>query len=137
MHRKFVSKPCECGRSNADALWFWTSGRTPGESANVKNFLIENNTINSGRNAISLCINSVDGLYLINNKLISDTELKNTNATPVLITNSRVALIDGIDFNFKQSVDAVVTMSGCSANESNIKNITINEGNTSKPYVMY
>lgn len=113
------------------------AGRTPGESANVKNFLIENNTINSGRNAISLCINSVDGLYLINNKLISDTTLKNTNATPVLITNSRVALIDGIDFNFKQSVDAVVTMSGCSANESNIKNITINEGNTSKPYVMY
>ena len=35
---------------------------------------IENNTINSGRNAISLCINSVDGLYLINNKLISASE---------------------------------------------------------------
>ena len=113
------------------------TGKTPGESANVKNFLIENNTIDSGRNAISLCINSVDGLYLINNKLISDKTLKNTNATPVLITNSRVAMIDGIDFNFKQSVDAVVTMSGCKVNESDIKNITINEGNTSKPYIMY
>ncbi len=55
---------------------------------------------------------------------------------PIVISNSDIALIDGVDFDFTQNVNAVITIDGCNVDENNIKNINVNSGNTAKKYVI-
>lgn len=108
---------------------------TPGSSASIEGFLMENNTIKTNVLRSAIYIKFVKGLYMINNTIISDKPLKE-GIHPVVIENSRIDLIDGINFDYVQNVDAVVTISGSKVDEANIKNININEGNTAKPYVI-
>lgn len=106
---------------------------TAGSKASIVGFLMENNTIDTNVVNSAIYIKFVKGLYMINNTIRS-TEPLESWVNPIVIENSRVDLIDGINFDYKQNVDAVVTISGSEVDEKNIKNITINQGNTAKPY---
>lgn len=97
-----------------------TSRSVMGSTASIENFLMENNVIHTNVTNRAIYINSVNGLYMLNNTLISDQPLE-TWTTPVVITNSKISMIDGLDFNYKQNVNAVITITGCDVDESNIK----------------
>lgn len=72
---------------------------------------------------------------MLNNTLRCD-EMLESNTMPVYITNSDIAMIDGIDFDYAQNVNAVVTINQCNVNTDNIKNINIKSPNTSQKYVI-
>ena len=111
------------------------AGYKSGETANVDGFLIENNVIDSGSIGTAMYISSVDGLYMLNNTLKSSVALKEGSShMPITITNSRIEMIDGINFEFAEDVDSVITIAGCEVDEANIKNINIIGDNKAKPF---
>lgn len=104
-----------------------------GEQACIDGVLIENNTIDVPSMHGSISINSVTGLYMLNNTIKADKML-NESTQPVVISNSSVKMIDGLNFDYKQNVNAVITIAACEVDESNIKNINIIGSNTAVPY---
>lgn len=113
------------------------AGYKAGETASVDGFLLEKNTIDAGKNGTAIFINSVDGLYMIDNVIKSSVPLKDTSEhLPVVITNSRIKTIDGLTFDYAQDVDAVITIAGSEADENDIKNIDIKGDNKAVPYVI-
>ena len=81
----------------------------------------------------SISVNSVTGLYMLNNTIKADKPL-NDATQPVVISNSSIKMIDGLNFEYKQNVSAVVNIIACEVDESNIKNINIIGENTAVPY---
>lgn len=106
-----------------------------GETKAIDGLLLENNSVSVKNSDSFIVINSVKDLYMINNEVKYDGELLSTTK-PIVISNSDIALIDGVDFDFTQNVDAVITIDGCNVDENNIKNINVNSGNTAKKYVI-
>ena len=106
-----------------------------GESKAIDGLLLENNSISQKNTDSFIVINSVKDLYMINNEVKYDGELL-SSTKPIVISNSDIALIDGVDFDFTQNVNAVITIDGCNVDENNIKNINVNSGNTAKKYVI-
>ncbi len=104
-----------------------------GEQKAIDGLLIENNTIDVPSINGSISINSVNDLYMLGNTIKSSGEFAN-DVIPVKISNSKIAKIDGIDFDYKQNVSSVISISGSEVDESNITNINIMGGNTAKPY---
>ena len=104
-----------------------------GEQACIDGMLIENNTIDVPSLHGSISINSVTGLYMLNNTIKADKML-NESTQPVVISNSSIKMIDGLNFDYKQNVNAVITIAACEVDESNIKNINIIGSNTAVPY---
>lgn len=104
-----------------------------GEQACIDGVLIENNTIDVPSLHGSISINSVTGLYMLNNTIKADKML-NESTQPVVISNSSIKMIDGLNFDYKQNVNAVITIAACEVDESNIKNINIIGSNTAVPY---
>ncbi len=97
----------------------------PGEAADMKGILMENNTFNTGRNSIGMRITSVDGLYMYNNKITSEMVLdKGGIISPVLIENTKIGEIDGFIFDFKRTdnVNRIFELVACE-NADAIKNI--------------
>ena len=70
---------------------------------------------------------------MLGNTIKSSDEFAN-DVIPVKISNSKIAKIDGIDFDYKQNVSSVISISGSEVDESNITNINIMGCNTAKPY---
>lgn len=111
------------------------AGYVAGETASVDGFLIEKNTIDAGKNGTAMFINSVDGLYMLDNTIKSSVPLKEgADHLPVVITNSRVKAIDGLNFDYEQNVGAIITIAGSEVDENVIKNINIIGDNTATPY---
>ncbi len=104
-----------------------------GEQAVIDGALIENNTIDVPAMEGAIRVNSVTGLYMLNNTIRCDQPL-NEGTMPIQINNSSIQLIDGLHFEYSQNVNAVVNIVACEVDESNIKNINIAGGNTAKPY---
>lgn len=104
-----------------------------GEQACIDGVLIENNTIDVPSLHGSISINFVTGLYMLNNTIKADKML-NESTQPVVISNSSIKMIDGLNFDYKQNVNAVITIAACEVDESNIKNINIIGSNTAVPY---
>ena len=104
-----------------------------GEQKAIDGMLIENNTIDVPSINGSISINSVNGLYMLSNTIKSSGEFANA-VVPVKITNSNISKIDGLDFEYKQNVSSVISISGSEVDESNITNINIMGGNTAAPY---
>lgn len=104
-----------------------------GEQACIDGVIIENNTIDVPSLHGSISINSVTGLYMLNNTIKADKML-NESTQPVVISNSSIKMIDGLNFDYKQNVNAVITIAACEVDESNIKNINIIGSNTAVPY---
>ena len=104
-----------------------------GEQACIDGMLIENNIIDVPSMHGSISINSVTGLYMLNNTIKADKML-NESTQPVVISNSSIKMIDGLNFDYKQNVNAVITIAACEVDESNIKNINIIGSNTAVPY---
>lgn len=104
-----------------------------GEQACIDGMLIENNIIDVPSLHGSISINSVTGLYMLNNTIKADKML-NESTQPVVISNSSIKMIDGLNFDYKQNVNAVITIAACEVDESNIKNINIIGSNTAVPY---
>lgn len=104
-----------------------------GEQACIDGVLIENNTIDVPGMHGSISVNSVTGLYMLNNTIKADKPL-NDATQPVVISNSSIKMIDGLNFEYKQNVSAVVNIIACEVDESNIKNINIIGENTAVPY---
>lgn len=109
--------------------WYARSG----EQKAIDGMLIENNTIDVPSINGSISINSVNGLYMLGNTIKSSGEFTNA-VVPVKITNSKIAKIDGLDFDYKQNVSSVIYISGSEVDESSITNINIMGGNTAVPY---
>ena len=112
----------------------WQTGRAENEGLLVDGFLIENNVIDSGKMDTALIVNSTDGLYLLNNKLMSSLELKNTGA-PIIIKNTKIKKIDGVECDFKTPVNSVITFDGCQYTPADITNIDILSNNATNKYV--
>lgn len=106
-----------------------------GEQACIDGVLIENNIINVPSMNGSISINSVTGLYMLNNTVKTDKML-NEATQPIAISNSSIKMIDGLNFDYKQDVNAVVNIVACEVDESNIKNINIIGDNTAVPYLI-
>lgn len=106
-----------------------------GESKAIDGLLLENNSVSVKNSDSFIVINSVKDLYMINNEVKYDGELLSTTKS-IVISNSDIALIDGVNFDFTQNVNAVITIDGCNVDENNIKNINVNSGNTAKKYVI-
>ena len=70
---------------------------------------------------------------MLNNTIKADKML-NESTQPVVISNSSIKMIDGLNFDYKQNVNAVITIAACEVDESNIKNINIIGSNTAVPY---
>lgn len=104
-----------------------------GDVAYIDGFLMENNIIDVPSPSGAMKIDSVTDLYMINNTLRSDGAVKNTTR-PVTITNSSIALIDGLNFEWKEDVKSVLSIAGCKYDESDIKNINISGEKTAEPY---
>ena len=116
------------------------TSRSNGDStASIENFLIENNTIETKIDREAIVIDHVDGLYMYNNKLINPREDGIiSSVTPIIVSYSRLADFDGLDFSYKSNVNAAVTFVGCdNVSDENVKNIKVNDGNTAKPYDNY
>lgn len=110
-------------------------GAKNGETKAIDGLLIENNSVSQKNTDSFIVINSVKDLYMINNEVKYNGELLSTTK-PIVISNSDIALIDGVNFDFTQNVNAVITIDGCNVDENNIKNINVNSGNTAKKYVI-
>lgn len=111
------------------------SDSTPiGGQPKIKDVLIENNVLKSNNPNNFIYIHSVDGLYMYNNTLISESQTMPQTNTPVIIRNSRVNTIDGVTLDFASNVENAVTLSGCEVDTADIKNIQILNGNTAQPY---
>ena len=95
--------------------------------------LIENNTIDVPSVNGSIRINSVNGLYMLNNTIKSNAEF-DRDVSPITISNSNIAQIYGVDFSYKQNVSAVINITGCEVNENDITNIKLIGENTAMPY---
>lgn len=106
-----------------------------GEDAPIEGMLIENNVFDSAVDTRVMSINSVDGLYMLNNTIRCD-KATSEKLQPIVISNSKIEMIDGITFDYPQNVNAVISIAGCKVNEENIKNIKIKDGNTAKPYTI-
>ena len=106
-----------------------------GDQAAIDGFLIENNVIDVPNLLGGMYINSVTELYMFNNTLRCDQPLTD-QTRPISITNSSIAVIDGLTLDYKQNVNAAVSIAGCKVDEDNIKNITILGENSAKPYVI-
>lgn len=104
-----------------------------GEQACIDGVLIENNTIDVPSMYGSININSVTGLYMLNNTIKADKPL-NEATQPVVISNSSIKMIDGLNFDYKQNVSAVINIVACDVDENNIKNINIIGENIAIPY---
>lgn len=104
-----------------------------GDVAYIDGFLMENNIIDVPSPAGAITIDSVTELYMINNTLRYDGEVKSTTR-PVTITNSSIALIDGLNFEWKEDVKAVLNIAGSQFEEANIKNINISDGKEAAAY---
>lgn len=113
-----------------------TSFKAPfGATAAIDGFLLENNEIDVACMLGAMNINSVENLYMINNTIKCDKPLA-SYTRPVSITNSKIALIDGLNFDYKQDVGAVITIAGCEVDESNIKNVNVISNNANKKYTI-
>ncbi len=106
-----------------------------GEDAPIEGMLIENNVSDSAVDTRVMSINSVDGLYMLNNTIRCD-KATSEKLQPIVISNSKIEMIDGITFDYPQNVKSVVSIAGCKVNEENIKNIKIKDDNTAKPYTI-
>lgn len=106
-----------------------------GDTAYIDGFLMENNIIDVPSPAGAIKIDSVTELYMLNNTLRYDGEVKSTTR-PVTITNSSIALIDGLKFEWEENVEAVLNIAGCKLNEADIKNVKIKGDNTAKIYLI-
>lgn len=116
-----------------------TSRSNGNSTASIENFLIENNTIETKIDREAIVIDHVDGLYMYNNKLINPREDGIiSSVTPIIVSYSRLADFDGLDFSYKSNVNSAVTFVGCdNVSDENVKNIKVNDGNTAKPYDNY
>lgn len=109
-------------------------GAEIGEYAGIDGVLIENNFFDVPSINGIMTINSVTGLYMLNNTIKCDKPL-NEATIPIAITNSSVMLIDGLNFDFKQNVPAIFNFVGCDIDvDNNIKNINIIGENSTKVY---
>lgn len=106
-----------------------------GEQRAIDGVLIENNTIDVSSVNGSIRINSVDGLYMLGNTIKNSGEFSSA-VKPVTISNSSIAKIDGLDFEYKQNASAVINISGSTVDENNITNINILGTNTAIPYLI-
>lgn len=106
-----------------------------GDTAAIDGFLMENNTIEFTPKNRTVSIESVKDLYMINNTLKCSEPLDD-RFMPITIVNSDIELIDGINFDYAQNVNAVVNIAGCKVDENNIKNINIIGNNTAKAYAI-
>ena len=104
-----------------------------GDQKAIDGVLIENNTIDVPSVNGSIRINSVNGLYMLNNTIKSNAEF-DRDVSPITISNSNIAQIDGVDFSYKQNVSAVINITGCEVNENDITNIKLIGENTAMPY---
>lgn len=73
-----------------------------GESKAIDGLLLENNSISQKNTDSFIVINSVKDLYMINNEVKYDGELL-SSTKPIVISNSDIAVIDGVDFDFTQN----------------------------------
>lgn len=94
--------------------------------AAIDGFLIENNVISVPNSKYVMLIKAVKDLYMLNNKIIYNKELQ-SDTIPVMIANSEIALIDGLEL---ESTDAsgdhvFMNISGCEVNELNLNNIVV------------
>lgn len=105
---------------------------TVGNTKAIDGFLIEGNTVDVPNKYRAISIESVKDLYMINNTVKCGEALE-SSTMPIYITNCDIALIDGIDFDYAQNVNTVVTINQSNVNTDNIKNINTN-GNTASPY---
>jgi len=106
----------------------FVSGLTP----SIDGVLIENNIIDVANKYRMISIDSVRDLYMMNNTIRATKADILESTTPIVITNSEIRLIDGIQYEATQNVPAVITATGCKIDENAIKNITKPEGNTSE-----
>ena len=104
-----------------------------GEQKAIDGVLIENNTIDVPCINGSININSVNELYMLNNTIKSNGEF-DKDISPITISNSNIAQIDGVDFSYKQNVSAIINIIGCEVNEDDIAGINIIGENTAVPY---
>ncbi len=106
-----------------------------GEMTVIDGFLVEGNTIEVATTSPTIWAFSVRNLYLLNNTIRCSETLSETTM-PVCIQNSEIEMIDGLTLDYKQNIENVITIAGCQVDEVNIKNITVLNNNTSKPYVI-
>ena len=112
-------------------IYSWNARQ--GDQKAIDGVLIENNTIDVPSVNGSIRINSVNGLYILNNTIKSNAEF-DRDVSPITISNSNIAQIDGVDFSYKQNVSAVINITGCEVNENDITNIKLIGENTAMPY---
>ena len=112
-------------------IYSWNARQ--GDQKAIDGVLIENNTIDVPSVNDSIRINSVNGLYMLNNTIKSNAEF-DRDVSPITISNSNIAQIDGVDFSYKQNVSAVINITGCEVNENDITNIKLIGENTAMPY---
>ena len=112
-------------------IYSWNARQ--GDQKAIDGVLIENNTIDVPSVNGSIRINSVNGLYMLNNTIKSNAEF-DRDVSPITISNSNIAQIDGVDFSYKQNVSAVINITGCEVNENDITNIKLIGENTAMPY---
>ena len=112
-------------------IYSWNARQ--GDQKAIDGVLIENNTIDVPSVNGSIRINSVNGLYMLNNTIKSNAEFDREVST-ITILNSNIAQIDGVDFSYKQNVSAVINITGCEVNENDITNIKLIGENTAMPY---
>ena len=98
-----------------------------GSTAKIKGVLIEGNEIDAFQPNQQISVHSVNGLWLLNNTIKCDWDVKATH-TPVVVYNSRIEKIDGVSIDYKTKVNAAVTIAGCLVDETDISNIEIAEG---------
>lgn len=103
-----------------------------GEQACIDGVLIENNTIDVPSMYGSININSVTGLYMLNNTIKADKPLRSYSTS--CYKQLQHKMIDGLNFDYKQNVSAVINIVACDVDENNIKNINIIGENIAIPY---
>ncbi len=102
-----------------------------GEEKAIDGVLLEGNTIDVRSAQGAIKVSHVNDLYMLNNTITCGDELS-TSAVPMLISDSKVNLFDGLKY-YLTNASVAVRFKGCEVLESSIANITAG-GNTVTHY---
>jgi len=126
---------CDGNASTAyDPLQVYNDGAEFGDTAAIDGFLLEDNVFELSRTGTVFRIADVNGLYMINNKIINHG-VNTSDNMPITIKNCDISLIDGVTLDYDHNgVEYGVNIAGCEYNDADIKNINILNNNTMKAY---
>lgn len=107
-----------------------------GDEAAIDGVLIEGNTVSVPNKNASIYVHSVTDLYMIDNKVTNSVDGYVSKPKPVVVLNSSVAKVSGLDVNFKNSVDSALYLACVKLKDGALGEINVTAPGGAKSYII-